>query len=146
MIQPWLGAEGQSRQHVGTEVHGQNLWNGERQRHGEEPETHVRNDLRHVAGEDVRHELSNIGIDGPSFFDGVDDGRKIIVCQHHFRRALAHVRAGDAHRHADVRLFERGRIVHAVPGHGNDLTLRLQNLHQPQFVLWRIARKHGCFL
>ena len=57
--------------------------------------------------------------------------------------SFGHVGAGDAHRDADVGLLERGRVVHAVAGHGDDVAARLQRLDQPQFLLGRDAGEHG---
>ena len=50
-------------------------------------------------------------------------------------RFLGDVGAGDAHGHADVGAFQRRRVVDSVAGHGHELTLRLEGLHDADFVL-----------
>ena len=47
---------------------------------------------------------------------------------------LGHLAPGP-HRHADVRLLERGGVVHGVAGHGDDGAALLHEPGQPQLVL-----------
>ena len=49
--------------------------------------------------------------------------------------SLDDVGAGDAHRHADVRLLERRRVVDAVAGHRRRRARALEHLDQPHLVL-----------
>ncbi len=67
---------------------------------------------------------------------------EIVVGQHHHRCFLGRFRAFLAHRHADIGAFEGGSIVHAVAGHGDDLALGLQRLHQAQLVFRAGAGEH----
>ena len=53
--------------------------------------------------------------------------------------SLRDVGAGDAHRDADVGGLQRRRVVHAVAGHRDDPTVRVQRLDDPQLVLRRDA-------
>ena len=48
---------------------------------------------------------------------------------------LRDLRAGDAHRDADVGLLEGRRVVHAVAGHGDDMALLAQDVHEVDLVL-----------
>ena len=77
---------------------------------------------------------------GAAFLHRRDDRGEVVVGQHHVGRLLRHVGAGDAHRHADVGGLQRGRIVHAVAGHGDDRAARLQRLDDAQLVLGIDAR------
>ena len=52
---------------------------------------------------------------------------------------LRDLRAGDAHGDADVGLLERRRVVHAVAGHGHDVALLAQDVHEVDLVLGRDA-------
>jgi hypothetical protein len=52
----------------------------------------------------------------------------------------------DAHGGANIGLLERGRVVHAVAGHGDDMTVGLQRPHDAQLVLGAGAREHGHML
>ena len=69
-----------------------------------------------------------------------DERREIVVHEHQRRGFARDVRAAPAHRDADVRGLERGRIVHAVAGHGDHFAVRLERLHQTQLVLGLGAR------
>src|ERR1019366_4347594 len=48
-----------------------------------------------------------------------------------------------AHRDPDVGLFQRGRVVDAVAGHGDDLAFALEQVHQADLVLWSDAGDHA---
>ena len=63
------------------------------------------------------------------------DGGKVVVEQHQVRRLARDVRAPSAHRDADVRGLQGGRVVDAVSRHRHDLAVRFEGLHQPQFLL-----------
>ena len=52
---------------------------------------------------------------------GGDDGGEVVVGEHERRRLAGDVRAAPAHGDADVGGLERGRVVHAVAGHGHHL-------------------------
>ena len=64
-----LGAQGQRRQHVGAEVHGQDLDDRERQRDPEQHEGQVGHQLRHVRGQDVGQELADVLEDRAALLD-----------------------------------------------------------------------------
>ena len=81
----------------------------------------------------------------PSSTAATIDG-EVVVGQHDVGRFLGDVGAGDAHRHADVGGLQRGRVVHAVAGHGDDRAVRLQRLHDAQLVLGIDARVDRHFL
>ena len=85
---------------------------------------------------DVAHQVV---VDGATHADRLDDGREVVVGQDHDRGFLGHLGARDAHGHADVGLLERRRVVHAVTGHGHDVALRLEHVHQVDLVLGRDA-------
>jgi hypothetical protein len=74
--------------------------------------------------EDVEDELLHVGEDPPPLLDGGDDRREVVVDEDHRRRLARHVGAAPAHRDADVRAAERGRVVDPVSRHGDGLTLR----------------------
>lgn len=133
----WLGAEGQGGQQVGPQINRQHLYHRQRQwnapaTQGEEHEGHG---FRHVAGENVGHKLANVGVDGASLFDGMDDGGEIVVGENDVRRLAGHVSAGHPHGHADVGLFECGRVVHPIASHGHDQAHTLERRDDAQLVL-----------
>ena len=74
--------------------------------------------------------------------DRGNDGREVVVGQDHLRRILGDLGAGDTHRHADVGPGESRRLVHAVPGHRDDVALLLQHTDQTHLVLGRDPRDH----
>ncbi len=77
-------------------------------------------DLGRVGGQQVAHEAADVGVDAPPLLHRGDDGREVVVLEDHVRGFLGHVRAGDAHGHADVSLAQGRRVVDAVAGHGHD--------------------------
>ena len=99
-------------------------------------------DLADVAGQQEVHELADVRVDDPPLLDGGDDAREIVVGEHHVGRLLRHVRAGDAHRNADVGPLEGGRVVDAVAGHRHDVVARLEGLDDARLVLRRHAAAH----
>ena len=100
-------------------------------------------DLADVGAQQEADHLADVGVNAASFADCVDDGGKIVVGQCHIRRALGDVGAGDAHRAADVGGLQRGRVVHAVAGHGDHLTLPLPCLDDADLVFRRNAGVDG---
>src|SRR5208337_3732104 len=50
-------------------------------------------------------------------------------------RLFRHLGAFDPHGDADVCFFQRRRVVDAVAGHGDDLPVGLDRLHEPELVL-----------
>mmetsp|Transcript_66215 Transcript_66215/g.171796 ORF Transcript_66215/g.171796 Transcript_66215/m.171796 type:complete len:343 (-) Transcript_66215:1596-2624(-) len=79
---------------------------------------------------------------------------ELIVQEDDVRGVLGHLRTTDAHSHADVRLLQRWRVVNAIAGHGDDVTVRLaigilaspllQRLHNELLVDRRHTRKDPC--
>ncbi len=130
-----LHAQRERRQSVGQQVDPQDLDRQQRQRHaGQRPGDHDE-DLAEIARQDEPDELPDVVEDDASLFDRRDDAREVVVLQHHVRRVLRHVGAGDAHGDADVRLLQRRRVVDAVAGHRHDVPARLQGLHDVQLLL-----------
>ena len=62
------------------------------------------------------------------------DGGEVVVGEHHLRRFLGGLGAAVAHRHPDVRPFQRRRVVDAVAGHCHRQTSGLQRLDQAQLM------------
>ena len=84
---------------------------------------------------------ADVVVNRAPLMDGVDDGREIVVGQHHLRGLLGGLRALTAHGDADIGLLQRGRVVDAVAGHGHHRADRLQGSHDPQLVLRIGARE-----
>ena len=68
---------------------------------------------------------------------------KLSSASHHVGGFFGHVRAGHAHRHADVGSLQRGRVVDAVARHRHRRACTLQRLHNPQLVFGVDARIDG---
>ncbi len=122
--------------HGGDHVDPQNL----RRRDGQlQPEENGREDRERLSAVRRHHEkdrLLDVVVHRASLSHGGADGCEVVVGEHHVRGFLGNLRALDTHGHADVGLLERGRVVHAVARHGNDLPARLH---------WR-ARGGACAL
>ena len=86
--------------------------------------------------------LRNVVVDAPSGLDRRGYGGEVVVGEDHGGRLAGHVGARAAHRHADVGPAQRGRVVDAVAGHGDDLALGAQRVGDPELGLRRAAREH----
>ena len=98
-------------------------------------------DFGHVAGDQVIDELADIGVDHPTLLHGRDNADVVIVGQHHIGGFLGHIRAGDAHRDANIGALDGGCIVDPVAGHGDHLAVGLQGIHDAHLVLRRNTGK-----
>jgi hypothetical protein len=76
-------------------------------------------------------ELCEIVEDAAPFLHSGFDRGEVVVGQNHVGRFLRDIGAGDAHRHADVGLFERGRVVDTIAGHRDHMPAGLKRAHQP---------------
>ena len=136
-------AQRDGRQGVADEVDPQQL-DGDEGRNLEDTHTQEDDDdFGDIRPQQEADHLLDIGVDASAFLDRVDNGRKVVVRERHVRRPLGDVRARDTHRAADVRRLERGRVVDAVARHGDDLSLLLPCLDDPDLVLGRNARIDG---
>ena len=132
----------QAKQAVGQKVEPEQLQRSQRvgkpqkgkQQHGE--------DLTQIAGNRKFDKFPQIVIDGASFLNRGDNCGKIVIEQHHVRRFLGHVGAGDPHGDADVGPFQGRRVVDAVTGHGHYFISILQHLYDLQLVLRGNPRIH----
>ena len=125
---------------VGHEVDPQDLHGGHRQvaeygRHQDDEH------LGEVARQHVVHELLDVPEYPAAFLDGGDDGREVIVEQHHVRRVARDVRAFDAHRDAHVRVVQGRGVVHAVARHQHDVVVLLEGAQDQHLVAWLCPRK-----
>ena len=108
---------------------------------------HQQRDERHACGghvhrEDVAHRIADVLVNAPAKLHRGDDGPEVVLHQHERGRLARHVGAALAHRHADVRGLQRGRVVHAVAGHRDDLARGLERLHEAQLLCGPDAREH----
>ena len=132
-----LRGQQRQHQHLTADVEPEST----RQQHAKEHRHHFTD----VRGQQVAQELADVGEDRAAFFDGGDDRGEVVVGEHHVGRFLRHVGAGDAHRHADVGLLQRWRIVDAVARHRHDGAGPPQRLNDPQLVFGIDARVDGDF-
>ena len=87
-----------------------------------------------VGRQHEQHRLFNIVVGRAPFLDGRRDRGEVVVGEHHLRRFLGDFGALDPHGNPDVGFLQRWRIVNPVARHRHDLPVRLDCLHQPQFV------------
>ena len=111
----------------------------------EQHEEDERYQLGDVAREDVGDETPDVVVDRAAFFDRVDDAREVVVGQDHVGRFFGDVRSRDAHGHTDVGHLQRGRVVHAVACHGDDVAHALEHLRDAHLVLGRDAGEEHVF-
>ena len=77
-----------------------------------------------------------------TLFDRRDDGGEIVVRQHHVGCLLGYLGTTYAHRDADVRDLQRRRVIDAVAGHRDHMTIGLQRLRNRLLVFRCDAGKH----
>ena len=112
-------------------------------------EHHAREHREQFAGvrrQQVDQVLADVVEDAAAFLDRLHDAGEIVVGQHHVGGLLRDVGAGDAHGDADIGGLERGRVVDAVAGHGDDVALALERADDPQLVLGIDAGEHAHLL
>ena len=96
-------------------------------------EGHDVGDERHHHEADV---LEHVVVELAALGDGLHDRREVVVGEDHFCRVLGDLGAGP-HRDADVGRLDRRRVVDAVPGHRDHVTLLAQGLDHQDLVLGR---------
>ena len=138
-------AHGQRKggKHVGDEIEKQNLQGQDRQ--GQRGQDRQADDqhLAQIARQQIGDEAPDIAEDDAPFANGLDDGREGVVEQDHRGRLARDVGAAHAHRHADIGLAQRGRVVDAVAGHGDDVAGRLIGAHKIEFFGRAHARENA---
>ena len=87
--------------------------------------------------------LADVLINPAALFDGINDGGEVVIRQNHIRRPLGNIGSRDPHRAADIRFFESGSIVDAVPRHGNHIPARLPRTHDAHLVFRRDTGVNG---
>ena len=124
--------------HRGRAVHDdidpEELDRGEGCRHPHQGRRQHRQDGADVGRELKAHEFDDVVEDDAPFLDRSYDGREVVVHQHHGRGLARDGSAGQAHGDTDIRGLHRGRIVHPVAGHGNDMAARLERLDDADLV------------
>mmetsp|Transcript_10941 Transcript_10941/g.32057 ORF Transcript_10941/g.32057 Transcript_10941/m.32057 type:complete len:878 (+) Transcript_10941:707-3340(+) len=111
---------GYGRPDVRAYVDEQDLLHRQRRRQAHELAEGGRH-LRHLGAEGVHDGLLQVLARQPPLLDAGDDRGKVVILQHNVRGILGHVCASNVHGHAHLCLLERGRVVHAVAGHGADV-------------------------
>ena len=96
-------------------------------------------DRRHVARKQEQNRVADIAVDVSAVGNRLDDGREVVVLQNHGCRVLGNLGSRDTHCDADIRLFERGRVVDAVARHGDDAALSLPRLDDADLIFGRYA-------
>ena len=94
--------------------------------------------------EQVRRAL-DVGHHPPALGHDAGQGRELAVEEHELRDGARRGRAR-AHRHADVGVLQRQRVVHAVAGHRHDVALRLQRADHRPLLLGRDPPEHPVLL
>jgi len=104
---------------------------------------HHHDDLPEVAGHGEGDEAAQVVVDDAALLDRADDGGEVVIAEHHVRRLLRDVSAGDAHGHPDVRLLQCRGVVDAVTRHRHDLSVALEGVDEPELVFWRHTGEHA---
>lgn len=77
---------------------------------------------RDIGREGVRDGLLEVVEDKTTLLYSANDRREIVVQQDHIGGLFRHGTAHDAHSNTDIRLLQRGRIVHTVTRYSHDVS------------------------
>ena len=95
-------------------------------------------DEQHDERQQLGHLVADVGddllVDPSADLHRVDEGPEVVVGEDHPAGLFGDFAAG-SHGHADVGLFERGRVVDRVTGHRHDQPLVLHDAGETEFVL-----------
>ena len=130
-----LAAERQRRHHVGAEIDGQDLEDGEGGRDAQRHHGHEGDHLGDVGGEDVGEELADVAEEAATLLDGRHQAGEVVVEQDQVGRGAGHVGAGGPHGDADVGGAQGRGVVDAVAGDRHHLAERLPGLDQPELLV-----------
>ena len=85
----------------------------------------------------------NVGDDSPTFSEDRRNGRELTVQEDDVGNRSACLAAG-SHRDPDVRSLQGGNVVDPVPGHGDDMAVRLQSLNDVALLAGSHPAEHTC--
>ncbi len=128
--------QGQSRVDVSSHADDEHEDVGEGEWDLENDECDERPDFGHVGGEQVDDGLLEVIEDLAALLHSVDNGGEVVVEQDHVSCVFGHVRPADAHRNADVTLFDCRGIVDSVAGYTHYVSYFLAGLDDLQFLGW----------
>ena len=125
---------GQGGQHIGAEVHRQDLHHREGRRDAEGHHRQERRGLREVRHQDVGDELADVAHHAAAEAHRLDDRREVVVQQHDVRRFFGNIH-GPVHRQADVGRVQRGGVVDTVAAIPDDMPGLFERPHDPLFLI-----------
>jgi len=97
-------------------------------------------DFTNVGRDEVTDELLHVVVDGTAFLNGSDDGREVVVSQHHLRGGLGDSGTG-AHGNTNFGLLQSGSVIDTITSHGGDFVHALQELNNLGLVSGLYARE-----
>ena len=109
----------------------------------EDRRTEEHRDVGVAGGHLEADEAQQVVVDVAADADRLDDGGVVVVGEDHVGRGLGDLGAGDPHGDADVGLLDRRCVVHAVTGHGHDVVLLPQDVHELHLVLGCDSADHA---
>ena len=100
-------------------------------------------DLGRAAGEAVEQESANIGIDPSPFLRRGHYGGEVVVGEHQIGGLTGDFGAAPAHGDADIGAAQGRSVVHAVPGHRDNVAARPASFDDVELLLGRGAGEDG---
>ena len=128
-----LVGEGDSGDHIGTEINAENEDGREGLGDLEHHEEEEGGDLGDVGGQGVGDRFLQVIEDKTTLFDTFDNGREVIIEEKHIGGVLSDLRAG-THSDTDVSLLDGGGIVDTVTSDGDDVTEYLASLNDLELL------------
>ena len=91
-------------------------------------------DLADVAGQQKMNGFFDVLVDSAPFFDGIDDGGKIVIHKNHVGGIFGNICTGFSHCTADIGFLKSGCVIDPIARHGDDFSLRLKGFYEAYFV------------
>ena len=129
--------ERQCRRAIRNQVQPEQLYGRQWGVFGDERPEEDNKDLSDVAGEQVVDEFADVAVDYASLLDRVHNTDIVVIGQYHVGGFLGHVGAGDAHGHADIGTLDGRSVVNTITGHGDNLAIGLESIHDAHFMFGR---------
>jgi hypothetical protein len=135
-IELWvLIIDGDSWDHVGTEIDTEDEYSGERKWDLEQDEEDEWQDLWDVGGESVGNGFLQVIEDESTFLDTVNDGREVIIEQEHIGSILSNIRSG-THSNTNIGLLNSWGVIDTITGNSDDVSSLLAGIDDKKLLGW----------
>ena len=145
-IELWvLVGEGDSWDHVGTEIDTEDEYGGERKWDLEQDEENEWQDFWDVGGESVGNGFLQVIEDESTFLNTVDDGTEVIIEQKHIGGILSNIRSG-THGNTNIGFLNSWGVIDTITSDGDDVAGLLASVDDKELLGWSGSGKDDLWL